>query len=124
MTGEASYDRAGVVYHNNGAPSGDQDEYFGRLLTSVRNHVRQCPSLRIVVVSHGAGIDLLEHHGDDPKLLELRQDGVKFLACQNTLNARKIDPGQLPGVGSEDVVGSGVATIAELQFRGLAYIHI
>ncbi len=124
MRSEASYDRPGVVYHNNGAPGGDHGEYFARLLTSLRNHLRQCPSLRIVVVCHGAGIDLLQHRDDDPKLLELRQNGIQFLACQNTLNARSIDPGQLAGVGSEDVVESGVATIAELQFQGFAYIHL
>lgn len=124
MTGEVSYDRPGVVYHNNGAPDGDHGAYFGRLLTSLRNHVRQCPALRIVVVCHGAGIDLLQNHGDDPKLIELRQDSVQFLACQNTLNARNIDPGQLAGIELQDLVASGVAAIAELQFQGLSYIHL
>lgn len=86
--------------------------------------LRQCPSLWIVVVCHGAGIDLLQHRDDDPKLLELRQVGVRFVVCRNTLDTRNIDPKQLAGVGSEDVVESGLASIAELQFQGLAYIRL
>lgn len=54
----------------------------------------------------------------------LREKGVRFLICANTLKERKIDWHQLYGVKGDDIVPSGVAELARLQQMGFVYIHL
>jgi intracellular sulfur oxidation DsrE/DsrF family protein len=111
-----------VVYHI------DDSERAIAMLRNINNHHAADPTIRIVVVALGAGVDfLLDGHADDransydalvdPLMLE----GVEFRVCGNTLKARHIDAATLlPDV---QIVPSGVAEIARLQIaEGAAYI--
>ncbi|WP_145136791.1 DsrE family protein [Roseomonas gilardii] len=103
--------------------------YFNGLLDNIRNHINAMGKdhVRIAVVDHSAGVDLLELANNDKaiagKLDALRGDGVRFLICENTLRGRHISLGQLYGAKPEDVVPSGVAEIAKLEQVGYVYIH-
>ncbi|BFL63739.1 Hypothetical protein HVPorG_00993 [Roseomonas mucosa] len=141
-----------VVYHNNGGSAdisifikaeiffrrhvlgedvtGEANApYFNGLLDNIRNHINAVGKehVRIAVVDHSAGVDMLKLAITDKaiagKLDALRADGVRFLICANTLNARHISLGQLHGAKPEDVVPSGVAEIAALEQVGYVYIH-
>lgn len=117
-----------VAYHNNGTTHEDERAYFMRLLTSLANHRKALPHATIAVVSHAAGIHMLERATADEALghglADLRQSGVRFLVCANTLATRQLDWRSLPGVTEMDIVPSGVAALAELQLIGYAYIHL
>jgi intracellular sulfur oxidation DsrE/DsrF family protein len=112
----------GAVYHIN-----EVDKARG-LLANVRNHLRDDPTTRIVVVANGRGIDWLLKDAVDPAgvpyapaLEELSAVGVQFKVCRNTLTARQLgDEAVAQPVG---VVQAGVGEIARLQARqGYVYI--
>jgi len=116
-----------VVYHNDGGPDGAA--YFKRLLGNLRNHVEAVGKahVEIRVVSHGDGVALFQSAANDKdvaaRIDALKEMGVRFLVCGNTLRERKIARGTLYGVTEDDVVPSGVAELARLQSMGFAYIH-
>ncbi len=100
-----------------------------RAISNMRNHLNADPSVKIVAVAHGAGIDFLldgavNSHGQPfaGDIGELAGRGVEFRACNNTLKSRNLTRDQL--VMEADVVPSGVAEVARLQAKeGYAYIH-
>ncbi|MCX7742533.1 MAG: DsrE family protein [Tepidimonas sp.] len=113
-----------VVYHlSEGIPQAT------RAIGNIRNHLNADPSAKIVVVTHGLGIDfLLEgavNQQDQPfagAIGELANRGVEFRVCNNTLVARKIDASKV--VPEAKVVPSGVAEVARLQAReGYVYLR-
>lgn len=128
-----------VVYHNNGtsvqASPAETKAYMTALLTSLTNHVHalctgfdEKPAFTIHVVCHGAGLDLFAIVQADAVLKRrfdnLCEQGVRFLACANSLRGRNLKPANLYGVTDQDVVPSGVAELGYLQMQGFAYIHL
>ena len=96
-------------------------------------------NLDLKVVLHGNGLSLLL----DPDSLErlpkfkqanatddmiakidgLREQGVQFQVCANTIKGRNVDmANDLHYVEESDIVPSGVAQLAVLQSQGYAYI--
>lgn len=128
-----------VVYHNNGASgqasAAETKAYMTALLTSLTNHVNalcagsaEKPAFTIHVICHGTGLDLFAIVQADAVLKQrfdnLCEQGVRFLACANTLRGRNLKPADLYGVTDQDVVPSGVAELGYLQMQGFAYIHL
>lgn len=52
----------------------------------------------------------------------LKDQGVAFNVCANTLKGRKVDTADLYDFSEADVVPSGVAELAHLQAQGYTYI--
>lgn len=53
-------------------------------------------------------------------MLNLSQQGVRFVACNNALQGLKITQGQIPN--HVDIVPAGVRELVERQTEGYAYI--
>ncbi len=113
-----------VVYHlSEGIPQAS------RAIGNIRNHLAADPKARIVVVTHGLGIDFLlqgaTNQMDQPfagSIADLANRGVEFRVCNNTLVSRKIDAAKLAMEAT--VVPSGVAEVARLQAReGFVYLR-
>jgi uncharacterized protein len=113
-----------VVYHmSEGIPQAS------RGLGNIRNHLAADPKAKIVVVTHGLGIDFLlqgaANQMDQPfagTVADLANKGVEFRVCNNTLVSRKIDASKL--VMEASVVPSGVHEVAKLQAReGFVYLR-
>ncbi|WP_299022451.1 MULTISPECIES: DsrE family protein [unclassified Tepidimonas] len=113
-----------VVYHlSEGIPQAS------RAIGNIRNHLAADPSAKIVVVTHGLGIDFLlegaTNQQDQPfagAVADLANKGVEFRVCNNTLVARKIDAAKL--LPEAKIVPSGVAEVAKLQAReGFVYLR-
>lgn len=113
-----------TVYHmSEGIPQAS------RGLNNIRNHLAADPSAKIVVVTHGLGIDFLiagaANQMDQPfggTIADLANKGVEFRVCNNTLQSRKIDASRL--VMEAKVIPSGVAEVANLQAReGFVYLR-
>ena len=110
-----------VVYHIN-------DASVARIaMRNIENHLDASPGVKIVVVTHGKGIDFLLNDARDdkgafePQVAGLRDRGVTFDVCRNTLKGRKLDDGAV--IMEAQVVPSGVAEIARLQAReGYVYL--
>jgi intracellular sulfur oxidation DsrE/DsrF family protein len=124
-----------VVYHVN---------YYGAkkeagALRNIQNHINAvgAENLDIKVVLHGNGLAVLldpdslkkskmkEANGDDnmtARVASLKEQGIEFQVCANTLKGRKVTLDDLYDVDEGDVVPSGVAQLAILQSQGYAYI--
>ncbi|MEY2684498.1 MAG: hypothetical protein RJA09_1642 [Pseudomonadota bacterium] len=113
-----------VVYHmSEGIPQAS------RAVNNIRNHLAADPTAKIVVVTHGLGIDFLldgaTNQMEQPfsgAIGELAARGVEFRVCNNTLVSRKIDPAKV--AMEAKIVPSGVAEVARLQAReGFVYLR-
>ena len=113
-----------VVYHlSEGIPQAS------RAIGNIRNHLAADPSAKIVVVTHGLGIDFLidgaTNQLDQPfagSVSDLANKGVEFRVCNNTLVTRKIAAEKL--LMETKVVPSGVAEVARLQAKeGFVYLR-
>jgi uncharacterized protein len=113
-----------VVYHlSEGIPQAS------RAIGNIRNHLTADPTAKIVVVTHGLGIDFLldgaTNQMDQPfagSVSDLVGKGVEFRVCNNTLLARKIAADKV--LIEAKVVPSGVAEVAKLQAKeGFVYLR-
>lgn len=125
---EATYAPQKVVYHIN-SDGGEDGAGYKPALNNIRNHINAvgAENLDLRVIMHGDGLELLQAAVDDQQLqgiiAGLKNDGVQFLVCNNTLTGRNIDPEtDLFDVWPEDIVPSGVAELGKLQAEGFAYI--
>jgi intracellular sulfur oxidation DsrE/DsrF family protein len=110
-----------VVYHVNDA------SIARAVLNNLNNHLNANPATKIVVVTHGKGIDFLLNDAKDdkgafePQVAALKERGVDFRVCRNTLNGRKLNDDAV--IMEAKVVPSGVAEIAMLQAKeGYVYL--
>lgn len=120
----AAFAQVKVVYHlSEGIPQAS------RAIGNIRNHLAADPTAKIVVVTHGLGIDFLIDGATNPtdqpfagSVSDLANKGVEFRVCNNTLVSRKISPEKL--VMEAKVVPSGVAEVARLQAKeGFVYLR-
>ena len=122
LAAAAPVDVEKVVYHIN-----DSDNAMVAL-RNVQNHINASQSARIAVVTHGKGIDFLLKGAQDkngnpyePMVQALKDRGVAFRVCNNTLNSRKLDASAV--IAEATIVPSGVAEIGRLQAReGYVYL--
>lgn len=110
-----------VVYHINDSTRAR------KALRNIENHLDADPNAKIVVVTHGNGIDFLLNDAKDekgayePQVAGLKNRGVTFDVCRNTLKGRKLDDSAV--IMEAQVVPSGVAEIGKLQaFEGYVYL--
>ena len=117
-------DAVKVVYHlSEGVPQAS------RALGNIRNHLAADPSAKIVVVTHGPGIDFLldgvqnaQGQSFAAPVAELAGRGVEFRVCNNTLAARGLTKDKV--MMEAKVVPSGVAEVARLQAKeGFVYLR-
>lgn len=119
-----SFAQIKVVYHlSEGIPQAS------RAIGNIRNHLNADPTAKIVVVTHGLGIDFLlegaTNQMDQPfagSVSDLVGKGVEFRVCNNTLVSRKIAQDKVQMEAK--VVPSGVAEVAKLQAKeGFVYLR-
>ncbi len=124
LQSQAADDVIKTVYHmSEGIPQAS------RGINNIRNHLAADPNAKIVVVTHGLGIDFLLQGATNQMdqsfagaIADLANQGVEFRVCNNTLVSRKIDPSKVAMEAS--VVPSGVAEVAKLQAReGFVYLR-
>jgi intracellular sulfur oxidation DsrE/DsrF family protein len=79
-------------------------------------------SVAIEVVCHGPGMNLLmtAKSTQGANIAKFQQQGVRFVACENTLKERKIDKSEL--LPQLDFVKMGIAEIVIKQEQGWSYI--
>lgn len=79
-------------------------------------------SVAIEVVCHGPGMNLLmtAKSTQAASIAMFQQQGIRFIACENTLKERKIDKSEL--LPRLDFVKMGIAEIVMKQEQGWSYI--
>ena len=131
------YGKQKVVYHINY----DNPKKQAGALRNIQNHINAvgAENLELKVVLHGNGLALLLDPESLPKLTKfkhananetmtakidsLKNQGVDFNVCANTVRGRKVDlENDLYNVDEKDIVPSGVAEVAYLQAQGYSYV--
>ncbi len=119
----ASDEPVKVVYHVS-----EGIEQATAALRNIRNHLTADPTVKIIVVTHGAGVDFLldgakDKNGNlfDANVQELVRLGVAFRVCKVTLDRRMIDPKRV--IEEAKLVPSGVAEVARLQAKD-GYVYL
>jgi intracellular sulfur oxidation DsrE/DsrF family protein len=131
------YSKQKVVYHINY----DTPKKQAGALRNIQNHINAvgAENMDIKVVLHGNGLSLLVNPDSLSKLPKfkhanatdamtgrvdgLKNQGVKFQVCANTVKGRKVDmENDLYNVSQSDIVPSGVAELTHLQMAGYTYI--
>jgi intracellular sulfur oxidation DsrE/DsrF family protein len=114
---------------------------FSQMLTNINNHLSAYEfdpmKIKIVIVAHGAGIKFFledlsgttwEKEQIDPELYKrfigLTKFEVEAYLCQITYARQKIDPAKTRKDAALKFVPSGVASVAELQSKGFAYLKV
>lgn len=132
---DAGYGQQKVVYHVNEGGAESQ----ATALRNVQNHINAvgAENLDLKVVLHGDGLSLLvlpdavadtkmkEGNADDEmqaRIAGLKEAGIDFLICKNTMTGRGVEITELYDVEEADIVPSGVAELARLQGQGYTYI--
>ncbi len=119
------YGKQKVVYHINF----DNPKRQNGALRNIQNHINAvgAKNLDLRVIMHGKGYTLLKRANNDlalqNKIIKLKDQGVKFEMCANTMRGHKLKPSDLFGLKKSDIVPSGVAEIAKLEEEGYAYIR-
>lgn len=131
-----SYGKQKVVYHINY----DNPKAQAGALRNIQNHINAVgkENLELKVVMHGKGLTLVltpdsakntkfkAGNANDimsAKIDGLKDQGVNFHVCANTLKGKKINYEEdLYNVSKKDIVPSGVAELAKLQAQGYTYI--
>ena len=130
------YGKQKVVYHINY----DNPKAQAGALRNIQNHINAvgAENLELKVVMHGKGLSLLlepdamkntklkfgnANDAMQAKISGLKNQGVGFSVCANTLKGKKISyEDDLYDVSKADIVPSGVAELAYLQSKGYTYI--
>lgn len=131
------YGKQKVVYHINY----DNPKAQGGALRNIQNHINAVgkENLDLKVVMHGKGLTLLLEpdaaantkfkkgnatSAQQAKIAGLKDQGVDFKVCANTLRGKKISySDDLYDVEKSDIVPSGVAELTHLQSMGYTYIR-
>ncbi len=91
------------------------------MLRQLMNLLEAMNGVRIEVVTHSYGIDLLLKDGPFHKRVEdLQEKGVDFLVCENTIRAEKVDFSELSQMAKP--IPAGIAHIVRRQSEGWSYI--
>jgi intracellular sulfur oxidation DsrE/DsrF family protein len=93
-----------------------------KFLRQLKNILDAAPNAQIEVITHGLGVDLL-HTNSNPfegALFALKEEGIKFIVCENTLKQRKLKKEQFYEWAG--FVQSGVLELVIKQEQGWIYI--
>ena len=130
------YGKQKVVYHINY----DNPKQQAGALRNIQNHINAvgAENLDLKVVLHGNGLAMLldpaamDHvkgfktaNGDQnmtAKVANLKNQGVNFAICKNTMTGRKVELTDLYDVDEADIGPSGVAQLSKLQQEGYTYV--
>ena len=129
------YGKQKVAYHMNVDDAQTQTATLG----NIQNHINAVGSenIEVKVVMHGDGVSLVMEPDAlkgtkmkaanatpemQAKLSGLKQQGVKFEICANTLKGRNVPMDALYDADEADIVPSGVAELSRLQQMGYTYI--
>ncbi len=92
------------------------------LMKQFKNMLEAAPTARIEVVCHGPGMDMLmsDRSVAQGKVKEFAVKGVVFLACDNTIRERQLEPSKVMTEAGH--VKAGIIHIVERQEDGWSYI--
>jgi uncharacterized protein len=92
-------------------------------LNNIENILKDVPDAELEVVCHSEGIGLItKQKSPDPEMIAtLVKQGVKFVACENTLKKKSLTKSDL--VDGVTTVSSGAVEVIKKQGEGFGYFR-
>lgn len=104
--------------------SDDNPRTWNLALNNLRNLQSEVGAQNVVaeLVAYGPGIGMLQRESSvEARITQALTDGVRIVACENTMRGRKLTrPDMIPGIG---YVPSGVVEIVERERDGYSYLR-
>lgn len=95
---------------------------YRALARQLNNVLAHWPQAQLEVMAHNKGIGMLlkDKTNVQPEITALKNKGIQFVACENTLKQQKLEKSQI--VTESGFVPVGIAEIVTKQEEGWAYI--
>ncbi|MBX2893684.1 MAG: DsrE family protein [Saprospiraceae bacterium] len=95
---------------------------YRALTRQLNNVLAHWPGAQLEVVAHNKGIGMLlkDKTNVQPEITALKNKGIQFIACENTLKQQNLEKSQI--VAEAGFVPVGIAAIVERQEDGWSYI--
>lgn len=118
-----------IVFHLTNPDQDIAGELLDEVETLLAAYQADARPLRVEVVSHSDGLDLLRErlsqHKQRIAQLAGRFDNLTFVACQNSIDRLKIEHGiEVKLVPDAEVIDSGVSHVVKRQREGWSYIRV
>jgi len=102
--------------------SDDNPQKWNLAINNANNVLKAAPGSEIEIVVYGPGIGMLTKDSKvSARVTKAVNDGVKVVACQNTMKAKKLSQDQMNM--SIGYVPAGVIQIMTRQGQGWAYVR-
>jgi len=118
-----------IVFHLTNADQGVAGELLDDVEQLLQAYEADGRPLRVEVVSHSEGLDLLRERLSAHKArihrLANRYANLTFVACQNTIERLKVERGiEVRLIPDAEVIDSGVSHVVKRQKEGWSYIRV
>ncbi len=120
-----------IVFHVVNSTRTEAPELLDEIETVLREYKRQGHKLRVEVVAHSAGLDLLRKRLSSPaiqaRIARLAHDypNLTFVACRNTIDRIAVSEGiEVVLVPEAKITESGVSYVVHRQREGWIYIRV
>ncbi len=125
----AADDETRIVFHLTNADPMVAGELLDEVETMLQAYEADGRPLRVEVVSHSDGLELLRQsltvHESRIQELAGDYDNLTFVACKNTINRLRVDHGiEVQLVPDAEVTDSGVSHVVRRQQQGWSYIRV
>lgn len=103
--------------------SGNDANHQKAIVGQIHNILKALENIRIEVVTHSKGIELLFNNSGHLKILkQLHKKGVVFLVCQNAMNTQNVQKDSL--LPFAEIIPSAVAHLIVRQDEGWSYLRM
>ena len=125
----AGEDETRIVFHLTNPDQAVAGELLDEVEAMLAAYQADGRPLRVEVVSHSDGLDLLRERLSQHKTrihqLAGQFSNLTFVACQNTINRLKVERGiEVQLVPDAEVIDSGVSHVVKRQKEGWSYIRV
>ena len=125
----ASDDSTRIVFHLTNPDQAVASELLDDVEAMLAAYRSDGRPLRIEVVGHSDGLDLLRdrlsQHKERIHQLAAQYSNLTFVACQNTIDRLKVERGiEVKLIPDAEVIDSGVSHVVKRQKQGWSYIRV
>ena len=118
-----------IVFHLTNADQTVAGELLDEVEGMLNAYAADGHPLRVEVVSHSEGLDLLREslsgHKERIHQLAMRFSNLTFVACKNTIDRLKVERGiEVKLIPDAEVIDSGVSHVVKRQREGWSYIRV
>jgi intracellular sulfur oxidation DsrE/DsrF family protein len=125
----AEVEETRIVFHLTNADPMVAGELLDEVEGMLSAYAADQRPLRVEVVSHSEGLDLLREslstHADRIRDMAKVYDNLTFVACKNTIDRLRVDHGiEVKLLPNTEVTESGVSHVVKRQKEGWSYIRV